>query len=84
MRVDLSIRLIPNTREEWEEEFVGKAEATEVRGRDMAKPKMVSWRALKRVARYLVGVERVVWKYRWQDEVTASRVYWDSDWAGGT
>eukprot|EP00973_Karenia_brevis_P063202 8787085-Karenia_brevis.AAC.1 len=31
--------------------------------RDMANPKIVSWRTLKKIARYLVGVERVVWKY---------------------
>eukprot|EP00973_Karenia_brevis_P067515 9391818-Karenia_brevis.AAC.1 len=34
----------------------------------MANPKVVSWRALKKVARYLVGGESVVWKYGWQDE----------------
>eukprot|EP00973_Karenia_brevis_P079681 11056192-Karenia_brevis.AAC.1 len=68
--------------EDREEEFLGKAEATDFRGlaarlncmsldwpdlqvaikqcsRDMARPKVVSWRALKKVARYLVGVERV-------------------------
>eukprot|EP00973_Karenia_brevis_P045242 6266798-Karenia_brevis.AAC.1 len=27
--------------------------------RDMANPKIVSWRSLKKIARYLVGVERV-------------------------
>eukprot|EP00973_Karenia_brevis_P048851 6776461-Karenia_brevis.AAC.1 len=59
--------------EEWEEEYLGKAEAKEYRGlaarlnfmsmdwpelqfaikqcsRDMANPKVISWRALKRVA----------------------------------
>eukprot|EP00973_Karenia_brevis_P068143 9479788-Karenia_brevis.AAC.1 len=48
--------------------------------RDMAHPKVVSWRALKKIAGYLVGVERVVWWYGWQDEVAFSRVYSDSDW----
>eukprot|EP00973_Karenia_brevis_P075606 10505202-Karenia_brevis.AAC.1 len=70
--------------EEWEEEFLGKAEAKEFRGvaarlnfmsldcahlqfvikqcsKDMTNPKIVPWRSLKKVARYLVGVERVVW-----------------------
>eukprot|EP00973_Karenia_brevis_P012685 1720975-Karenia_brevis.AAC.1 len=45
--------------------------------RDMANPKVVSWRALKRVARYLVGVERVVWKCQWQEEIEFSRVFSD-------
>eukprot|EP00973_Karenia_brevis_P007746 1052105-Karenia_brevis.AAC.1 len=67
--------------EEWEEEFLGKAEAKEFRGlaarlnfmsldcanlqfaikqcsKKKARPKVVSWRALKKIARYLVGVER--------------------------
>eukprot|EP00973_Karenia_brevis_P092832 12414312-Karenia_brevis.AAC.1 len=46
----------------------------------MANPKVVSWRSLKKVARYLVGVERVIWKFGWQDRVTFSRVFSDSDW----
>eukprot|EP00973_Karenia_brevis_P090792 12404291-Karenia_brevis.AAC.1 len=48
----------------------------------MASPKVVSWRALKKIARYLVGVERVVWWYGWRDESAFSRVYSDSDWGG--
>eukprot|EP00973_Karenia_brevis_P072278 10041787-Karenia_brevis.AAC.1 len=40
--------------------------------RDMANPKVISWRALKKVARDLVGVEKVVWKFKWQDEVEFS------------
>eukprot|EP00973_Karenia_brevis_P082035 11374093-Karenia_brevis.AAC.1 len=48
----------------------------------MANPKVVSWRALKRVARYLVGVERVVWKFKWQEEVKFSRVLSDRDLGG--
>eukprot|EP00973_Karenia_brevis_P085259 11833964-Karenia_brevis.AAC.1 len=50
--------------EEWEEELLGEPEAKEFRGlaaRDMANPKIISWRALKKIARYLVGVEGVVW-----------------------
>eukprot|EP00973_Karenia_brevis_P010100 1367218-Karenia_brevis.AAC.1 len=48
----------------------------------MANPKVVSWRALKKIARYLVGVERVVWKFNWQDDEGISRVWADSDWGG--
>ena len=32
--------------------------------REMARP---SWRKLKRVARYLLGIESVKWAYKWQD-----------------
>eukprot|EP00973_Karenia_brevis_P011299 1529441-Karenia_brevis.AAC.1 len=45
--------------------------------RDMASPKVVSWRSLKKVARYLVGVKRVVWKFGWQHGVAFSRVFSD-------
>eukprot|EP00973_Karenia_brevis_P063536 8829415-Karenia_brevis.AAC.1 len=48
--------------------------------REMANPKVVSWRALQKVARYLEGVERVVWKYGWQGEVSHSGAFSDSDW----
>eukprot|EP00973_Karenia_brevis_P054867 7628198-Karenia_brevis.AAC.1 len=48
----------------------------------MANPKVVSWRALKKIARYPVGVERVVLWYGWQDESAFSRVYSDSGWGG--
>eukprot|EP00973_Karenia_brevis_P016497 2259503-Karenia_brevis.AAC.1 len=48
----------------------------------MANPKVISWRALKKVARYLVGVKRIVWKFKWQGDVRFSRVYSDSDWGG--
>eukprot|EP00973_Karenia_brevis_P069862 9713764-Karenia_brevis.AAC.1 len=51
--------------------------------RGMSKPKVVSWRSVKKkVARYLVGVERVVWKFGWQDRVAFSRVFSDRDWWG--
>ena len=35
---------------------------------------------MKKVARYLIGVERVVWKFVWQDELWYCRVFSDSDW----
>eukprot|EP00973_Karenia_brevis_P038581 5323221-Karenia_brevis.AAC.1 len=47
--------------------------------RDMSNPKIVSWRALKKIARYLVGVERVVWKYYWQEDGKVSSTCSDSD-----
>eukprot|EP00973_Karenia_brevis_P053193 7394782-Karenia_brevis.AAC.1 len=55
--------------EEWEEEFLGRLKprsfefAIKQCSKDMANPRIVSCRALKKVARYLVGVEMVVWKY---------------------
>ena len=50
--------------------------------RDMANPKNESWRSIKKVARYLVGRKKVVWRFWWQDEPTEARVYTDSDWGG--
>eukprot|EP00973_Karenia_brevis_P067885 9444119-Karenia_brevis.AAC.1 len=48
--------------------------------RDIANPNVISWRALKKIARYLVGVERVVWKFAWQEDEGLSWVWADSDW----
>ena len=50
--------------------------------RGMANPTERDWECLKKLARYLVGRERVVWKYEWQDEGAKWRVSTDSDWAG--
>eukprot|EP00973_Karenia_brevis_P051112 7098765-Karenia_brevis.AAC.1 len=36
--------------------------------RDMAKPTIASWRTLKKIARYVMGVKRVVWKFTLQEE----------------
>ena len=36
--------------------------------KEMSKPVRGSWKRLKKVARYLVGVERVVWEFDFQDE----------------
>eukprot|EP00973_Karenia_brevis_P003581 497542-Karenia_brevis.AAC.1 len=48
----------------------------------MANPTIASWRMLKKIARYLVGVESIVWKFEWQEETKYCRVYSDSDWGG--
>ena len=50
--------------------------------REMAKPKRGAWRMLKKVARYLVKRERVVWEFRLQDEPRFSHLATDSDWGG--
>ena len=47
----------------------------------MSRPTESSWAALKRLCRYLVGLPRLVWLYRWQ-EVSTMDVYTDTDWAG--
>ncbi len=47
----------------------------------MAKPTSHSWGAMKRLCRYLVGLPRLVYVFRWQD-VEAIDVYTDTDWAG--
>ena len=47
----------------------------------MAKPSEQSWAALKRLCRYLVGLPRLVYVFRWQ-EVKSLDVYTDTDWAG--
>ncbi len=49
--------------------------------RCMAQPTQASWNALKRLCRYLVGLPRLVFVYRWQT-VEAIDVYTDTDWAG--
>ena len=50
--------------------------------REMARPTAGSWRRVKKIARFLVGRKRVVWKYRWQEEAQALRLWTDSDWGG--
>ncbi len=47
----------------------------------MSAPTEGSWNALKRLCRYLVGLPRQVFVYRWQ-EVGSVEVYTDTDWAG--
>ena len=50
--------------------------------RDMATPKVRSWRLLKRIARYLKGRPRLLLHYHWQDAELGIRTYSDSDYAG--
>ena len=49
----------------------------------MAAPTVRAHERLKRLARYLVGTQEVVWYYRWQTaDVRDLVVSVDSDWAG--
>ena len=50
--------------------------------REMTKPKRKSWKAIKRLARYMLGRRAAVWRYEWQAHQEVLRVYADSDWAG--
>ena len=45
----------------------------------MAKPTKGSWRKLKRVARYMLGIKAVKWVYKWQEEPEHCHVTADSD-----
>ena len=48
----------------------------------MSRPTGGAWARLKKTVRFLVGRERVVWKFAWQAEPRDIRVYADSDWGG--
>ncbi len=37
---------------------------------------------MKKVVRYLLNREKVVWQYEWQEPTKKSRVITDSDWGG--
>ena len=50
--------------------------------REMSSPKVGSWKRLKKVARFLVGRKRIVWRFEWQAEVDLIETYSDSDWGG--
>ena len=50
--------------------------------RGMAAPTLGDWKALRRLARYLVHTPRVVWHYAWQKPESELSVFTDSDWAG--
>ena len=50
--------------------------------REMARPTRGSWRHLKKVARYLMNVESVVWTFELQEEPSFSHTVGDSDWGG--
>ncbi len=47
----------------------------------MSKPTEGSWNALRRLCRYLVGLPRLVYLYKYQT-VDTIEVYTDTDWAG--
>ena len=49
--------------------------------RHMTNPRDIDWLALKRIARYLVGKPRLVYKYQWQ-EAGPIIAYVDTDFAG--
>ena len=49
--------------------------------RGMATPQVQHLSSLKRLARYLLGKPRMIWKYAWQTPENLT-VYSDSDWAG--
>ena len=56
--------------------------AAEEVSKEMARPKLGSWKRLKKVVRYILGREAVVWKYGWQTEEAQLVVKTDSDWGG--
>ena len=49
--------------------------------RHMAAPTRAAWMALKRLCRYLVGLPRMVFSYKWQS-ASVIEVYTDTDFAG--
>ena len=51
--------------------------------RDMANPTAEGERRIKRMARYLVGARRMVWRYGAVGDEIGIDVWVDSDWAGG-
>ena len=50
--------------------------------RDLAKPTRGAWKKLKKLARYLLMREAIVWEYNWQGPGCQSYVVSDSDWGG--
>ena len=52
--------------------------------KQMAKPRKGAWKSAKKIARYLVGREKVVWRYDWQEEGTETYTVADSDWGGNS
>jgi hypothetical protein len=49
---------------------------------EMATPRIGAWKRMKRVSRFLLGREAVIWEYPWQDEGHEAETYADSDWGG--
>ena len=54
--------------------------------RGMARPAAEDFKAIKKLVRYLIGIEEVKWQFPWQDacEAAVVRVFADNDWAGCT
>ena len=52
--------------------------------KQMANPTKGAWRSAKKIARYLVGRKKVVWRYDWQDEGEETYTVTDSDWGGNS
>ena len=50
--------------------------------RKMANPTSQDFANVKKLVRFILGVEAVKWEYPWQDVVSTLRVMADSDWAG--
>ena len=50
--------------------------------RKMACPTVGDFARVKKLVRFVLGVEAVKWEYPWQDEVATLKVVVDSDWAG--
>ena len=51
--------------------------------RGMSKPKRGDFKVMKRLARFILGREEVVWEFRWQEECDPEwNIFTDSDWAG--
>jgi hypothetical protein len=50
--------------------------------RRMAKPRMIDWQLLKRLARYLVTAPRCVCHFSWQYPQDVVDIFVDADWAG--
>ena len=48
----------------------------------MIAPSVGHFKKLRRLARYLIGVPRVVWRFNWQMPFDEISTYTDSDWAG--
>ena len=48
----------------------------------MANPTRGSWKRMKKVVRYLIDREKIIWDFNWQDEITNCYIASDSDWGG--
>ena len=57
-------------------------EAAKEIAKHVARPTVLDWKEIKRVARYLAGAPRYVQHYEWQEYDGHMHAYADSDWAG--